>query len=97
MWFLTFNSLQLECTLFGQYVDMLNAFLASREDQHVVIAKWRPSKVTNINHIITVVLMNKNLFDLFSFVDKVSIQNCMNCTKIIFNCDGEDATKLKKM
>jgi len=29
-------------------------------------------------------------------VDKVSIQNCMNCTKIIFNCDGEDATKLKK-
>ncbi|QCD89601.1 Nucleic acid-binding [Vigna unguiculata] len=29
--------------------------------------------------------------------DKVSIQNCMNCTRIIFNCDGEDATKLKKM
>ncbi|QCD93249.1 hypothetical protein DEO72_LG5g1321 [Vigna unguiculata] len=29
--------------------------------------------------------------------NKVSIQNCMNCTKIIFNCDGEDATKLKKM
>ena len=38
MLFLTFNSLQLECTLFGQYVDMLNAFLASGEDQHVVIA-----------------------------------------------------------
>jgi len=62
-----------------------------------IIAKWRPSKVTNINQIITVVLMNKNLFDMFSFVDKVSIQNCMNYTKIIFNYDGEDATKLKKM
>jgi len=31
------------------------------------------------------------------FIDKVSIQNCMNCTGIIFNCDGEDATKLKKL
>jgi len=31
------------------------------------------------------------------FVDKVSIQNYMNYTKIIFNCDVEDATKLKKM
>jgi len=28
----------LECTLFGQYVDLLKAFLASGEDQHVVIA-----------------------------------------------------------
>jgi len=27
----------MECTLFGQYVDMLNPFLASRKDQHVVI------------------------------------------------------------
>jgi len=31
------------------------------------------------------------------FIDKVSIKNYMNCTSIIFNCDGEDATKLKKM
>jgi len=31
------------------------------------------------------------------FIDKVSIQNYMNCKRIIFNCDGEDATKLKKM
>ncbi|XP_027903772.1 uncharacterized protein LOC114163676 [Vigna unguiculata] len=71
------DGLQLECTLFGQYVDMLNAFLASGEDQHVVIAL--------------------HYCKVKTFQDKVSIQNCMNCTKIIFNCDGEDATKLKKM
>jgi len=28
----------MECTLFGQYIDMLNAFLAFAKDQHVVIA-----------------------------------------------------------
>jgi len=33
---------------------------------------------------------------MLSFVDKAFIQNCMNCSKIIFKCDGEDATKLKK-
>ncbi|XP_027922837.1 uncharacterized protein LOC114180740 [Vigna unguiculata] len=71
------DGLQLECTLFGQYVDMLNAFLASGEDQHVVIAL--------------------HYCKVKTFQDKVSIQNCVNCTKIIFNCDGEDATKLKKM
>jgi len=38
------------------------------------------------------------VFDIFIyFIDKVSIQNCMNYTRIIFNCDGENATKLKKM
>ncbi|QCE06120.1 Replication factor A [Vigna unguiculata] len=39
-----------------------------------------------------IVLQDKEIFQ-----DKVSIQNCMNCTRIIFNCDGEDAMKLKKM
>jgi len=34
---------------------------------------------------------------LIYFVEKVSLQNCMKCKKIIFNCDGEDAVKLKKM
>ncbi|XP_027927578.1 replication factor A protein 1-like [Vigna unguiculata] len=68
---------RLECTLFGQYVDMLNAFLAFGEDQYAVIAL----------HYCKVKI----------FQDKVSIQNCMNCMRIIFNCDGEDATKLKKM
>ncbi|XP_027915038.1 uncharacterized protein LOC114174397 [Vigna unguiculata] len=68
---------RLECSLFGQYVDMLNAFIASGEDQYVVIAlSYCKVKI---------------------FQDKVSIQNCMNCTRIIFNCDGEDAMKLKKM
>ncbi|XP_027941100.1 uncharacterized protein LOC114194891 [Vigna unguiculata] len=71
------DGLRLECTLFGKYVDMLNAFLASGEDQHVVIAL--------------------HYCKVKTFQDKVSIQNSMNCTKIIFNCDGEDATKLKKM
>ncbi|XP_027927588.1 uncharacterized protein LOC114184479 [Vigna unguiculata] len=71
------DGLQLECTLFGQYVDMLNAFLASGEDQHVVIAL--------------------HYCKVKTFQDKVSIQNCMNYTKIIFNYDGEDATKLKKI
>ena len=31
------------------------------------------------------------------FIDKVSIENYMNYTRLIFNCDGENATKLRKM
>jgi len=33
-----YNSLRMECTLFGNYVDELNAFLSSGELQNVVIS-----------------------------------------------------------
>jgi len=45
--------------------------------------------------IITFIEIYRKL--LIYFVEKVSLQNCMNCTKIIFNFDGEDVVKLKKM
>ncbi|XP_068487118.1 uncharacterized protein [Phaseolus vulgaris] len=67
---------RIECTLFGSYVDELNAFLSSGELENIVISV----------HFAKVKI----------FQDKVFIQNCLDCTKIIYNDKSKDATELKK-
>ncbi|ESW33865.1 hypothetical protein PHAVU_001G105000 [Phaseolus vulgaris] len=73
---LIYNSYRMECSLFGNYCNELNAFLSCGELQNIVISvQFAKVKI---------------------FQEKVCLQNCLDCTKIIYNIQSKDAIELKK-
>ncbi|CAJ2635731.1 unnamed protein product [Trifolium pratense] len=66
---------KIQCTLFGNYCDDLNNFIATG-DVHgaVVIIQLAKAK---------------------TFQDKVHLQNCMACTRLVFNLDCDEARDMK--
>ncbi|MCH79892.1 replication protein A 70 kDa dna-binding subunit [Trifolium medium] len=74
---------KLQCTLFGPYVDELNTFIASGDHNNaVVIVQLAKAKTFQV-------------IDM-AFVDKIHIQNCMNCSKLIFNPVCRESTILRE-
>ncbi|KAJ1438274.1 hypothetical protein SESBI_03174 [Sesbania bispinosa] len=67
---------KIECALFENYLDDLNAFLASG----------------NTTNVVVVVQLAK----VKSFKGKVSLQNSLHATKLIFNPDFDKAVELRK-
>ncbi|WJX26513.1 hypothetical protein P8452_15425 [Trifolium repens] len=66
---------KIQCTLFGNYCDELNNFIAAGDVQNAVVI-IQLAKVKN-------------------FQDKVHLQNCMACTRLIFNPNCEEARVLR--
>ncbi|AES88686.1 hypothetical protein MTR_4g060910 [Medicago truncatula] len=63
---------KVQCTLFDNYVDDLNNFIASGDIQ---------------NAIVIILLVKAKHFQ-----DKLHVQNCLNCTRVMFNptcADGD--------
>ncbi|CAJ2632415.1 unnamed protein product [Trifolium pratense] len=74
---------KLQCTLFGPYVDELNTFIASGDkDNAVVIVQLAKAKTFQV-------------IDM-AFVDKIHIQNCMNCTQVFFNPNCDESVVLRE-
>ncbi|GAU46750.1 hypothetical protein TSUD_402760 [Trifolium subterraneum] len=74
---------KLQCTLFGPYVDELNAFIASGDkDNAIVIVQLAKAKTFQV-------------IDM-EFVDKIHIQNCMNCTRLFFNPNCQESVVLRE-
>ncbi|KAK2455293.1 replication protein A 70 kDa DNA-binding subunit E [Trifolium repens] len=69
------NGSKIQCTLFGNYVDELNAFLGAGDcNNAVVILQFAKAK---------------------NFQDKIHIQNCMNCSLLIFNSSCAESVAFK--
>ncbi|GAU47399.1 hypothetical protein TSUD_372880 [Trifolium subterraneum] len=69
------NGHKIQCTLFGPYVDELNAFLGAGDcNNATVIMQLAKAK---------------------SFQDKIHIQNCLNCSVLIFNSTCAESVALR--
>ncbi|GAU12842.1 hypothetical protein TSUD_73290 [Trifolium subterraneum] len=70
-----YNRHKIQCTLFGPYVDELNAFLGAGDcNNATVIMQLAKTK---------------------SFQDKIHIQNCLNCSVLIFNSTCAESVALR--
>jgi len=94
---------QIECTLFDIYVDEPNVFLSSGEVQNTTISIEFAKVKTFQGKLFLLVLYISYyyLFDvsftytIFLNLDKVQVQNCKLCTRIKYNVDFKEASKLK--
>ncbi|PNY08630.1 replication factor A protein [Trifolium pratense] len=73
---------KLQCTLFGPYVDELNTFVGAGDLN---------------NAVVIVQLAKAKMFQVIDWeiVEKIHIQNCLNCSVLIFNPSCEESVTFR--
>lgn len=109
MIFLTCFRVKIECALFGSYAEDLNSFMSSGPVQNpVVIIQLAKVKIfkglLNKIEVIIFSMFKCNspivilvcLYLILFRIGKATLQNAINCTKVLFNPSCDEATEFKK-